>query len=174
MSYTCYTSQNHKSNSQQQQQKQINYTPLFLDLEHCILIDNIWIFSQGFQKNICNNKGFEDAATVPTRHRWEKGSFNWPHFMLQWFIRFPEFAEFMDFPFFFRQNPNGFIDFCNILTISHSRSDHSPVNQSSRMTSHLRSSVKHHIEQSFWRRQLPPHPLTPTMKCKTGLDHQTD
>ena len=156
MNYTCYTSQNHQSNWRKLQQ-QIIYPPLFLDLEHCILIDNIWIFSKGFQKNICNEKGFEDATTVPIRQRWEKGSFNWPHFMLQWFIRFPELAEFMEFPFHFRQNPNGFIDVCNILTISPSRSDHSPVNQSLRMTSYLRSSVKHYIEQSLWRRQLLSH-----------------
>ena len=36
------------------------------------------------------------ATTVPARHVWETGSLNWAQFMLQWFIRFPEFAEFND------------------------------------------------------------------------------
>ena len=50
-------------------------------------------------------KGFEpgtscvrvqDATTVPARHMWKAESLNWPKFMLQWFGRFSEFA---DFPF---------------------------------------------------------------------------
>ena len=32
-----------------------------------------------------------------TKHMWETGSLNWAQFMLQWFIRFPEFAEFTEF-----------------------------------------------------------------------------
>ena len=48
-------------------------------------------------------KGFEpaiscvrdqDATTTPARHIQETGFLNWPQSMLQWFIRFPEFAEF--------------------------------------------------------------------------------
>ena len=37
----------------------------------------------------------QDATTVPSRHMWETGSLNWAQFMLQWFIRFPEFSEFL-------------------------------------------------------------------------------
>ena len=33
---------------------------------------------------------------VAARHIWETGSLNWAQFMLQWFIRFPEFAEFSE------------------------------------------------------------------------------
>ena len=40
----------------------------------------------------------QDHTTVPARHMWETGSLNWAQFMLQWFIRFPEFSEFL-FPF---------------------------------------------------------------------------
>ena len=42
--------------------------------------------------------GDQNAASVP-RRRWETGTLNWPQFMLQWFIRFPKFAEFTEFPF---------------------------------------------------------------------------
>ena len=37
----------------------------------------------------------QDATTVPARHMWETESLNWGQFMLQWFIRFPEFSEFL-------------------------------------------------------------------------------
>ena len=37
----------------------------------------------------------QDATTVPARHMWQTGSLNWAQFMLQWFIRFPEFSEFL-------------------------------------------------------------------------------
>ena len=33
------------------------------------------------------------STTVPARHMWE--TLNWLQFMLQWFIRFPEFNEFL-------------------------------------------------------------------------------
>ena len=36
----------------------------------------------------------QDATTTPARHIQETGSLNWSQYMLQWFIRFPEFAEF--------------------------------------------------------------------------------
>ena len=41
--------------------------------------------------------GDQDATTAPARHRWQRGSLNWTQFMLQWFIRFPEFAGFTEF-----------------------------------------------------------------------------
>ena len=41
--------------------------------------------------------GDKDATTVPARHMWETGSLNWAKFMLHWFIRFQEFAEFTEF-----------------------------------------------------------------------------
>ena len=34
----------------------------------------------------------QDATTAPAIHMWETGSLNWAQFMLQWFIRFPEFS----------------------------------------------------------------------------------
>ena len=37
----------------------------------------------------------QDVTTSPARHVWEIGSLNWAEFMLQWFIRFPEFSEFL-------------------------------------------------------------------------------
>ena len=37
----------------------------------------------------------KDATTAPARHMWETGSMNWAQFMLQWFIRFLEFSEFL-------------------------------------------------------------------------------
>ena len=39
----------------------------------------------------------QDANTAPARHMWETGSLNWTQFMLQWFIRFSEFAQFSEF-----------------------------------------------------------------------------
>ena len=36
----------------------------------------------------------QHATTAPARHLWKTGSLNWLQFMLQWFIRFPEFPEF--------------------------------------------------------------------------------
>ena len=49
----------------------------------------------------------QNATTVPARHMWETGSLNWPQFMLQWFIRFPEFAEFNESSAPFRKNSKG-------------------------------------------------------------------
>ena len=39
----------------------------------------------------------ENTNTAPARHTLESGSLNWLQFMLQGFIRFPEFAEFSEF-----------------------------------------------------------------------------
>ena len=47
----------------------------------------------------------QDATTVPTRHRWEALYLNWPKFMLQWFITFPEFAEFIESLFHLGKTP---------------------------------------------------------------------
>ena len=38
-------------------------------------------------------------TTETERHMYQRGSSNWPQFMLQWFMRFPEFAQFPEFPF---------------------------------------------------------------------------
>ena len=69
-------------------------------------------FTEFSDKNICHyNKRArtcppdtscvrdQDATTAPPRHMWETGSLNWAQFMLQWFIRFPEIAEFSEFLF---------------------------------------------------------------------------
>ena len=59
-------------------------------------------------------KGFEpatfsvreqDVTTAPARHMWETGPLNWLQFMLHWFIRFSEFAEFTEFLFHFGKTP---------------------------------------------------------------------
>ena len=65
-------------------------------------------------KNICHySKGLEpvtscvrgqDATTATARHMWEAGSLNWAQFMLQWFMRFPEFADFNKSSAPFRKN----------------------------------------------------------------------
>ena len=47
----------------------------------------------------------QDATIVSTRHMWDEGSLNWLQFMLQWFIRFPEFAEFTEFLFHLGKTP---------------------------------------------------------------------
>ena len=47
----------------------------------------------------------QDATTAPARHMCETGSLNWPQFKLQWFIRFPEFAEFSEFLFHLGKTP---------------------------------------------------------------------
>ena len=39
----------------------------------------------------------QDVATAPARHMWKTGSLNWAQFMLQWFIRFLEFAQLSEF-----------------------------------------------------------------------------
>ena len=38
----------------------------------------------------------QDATTAPAIHMWKTGFSNWSQFMLQWFVRFPEFAEFSE------------------------------------------------------------------------------
>ena len=53
---------------------------------------------KGLKHNISDNRD-QDASTVPARHMWETGSINLSQFMLQWFIWFPKFAEFTEFPF---------------------------------------------------------------------------
>ena len=50
---------------------------------------------KGFKPATCIRN--QDATTAPVRHIWETESLNWFQFMLQWFIRFPEFAEFTVF-----------------------------------------------------------------------------
>ena len=47
----------------------------------------------------------QDATTASARQRRETGSLSWPSFMLQWFMRFPEFAEFIEFPFHLEKIP---------------------------------------------------------------------
>ena len=47
----------------------------------------------------------QDATTAPARHMWETGSLNWAQFILQWFISFPEFAEFSEFLFHLGKTP---------------------------------------------------------------------
>ena len=37
----------------------------------------------------------QNGTTVPARHMWETASLNQLQFMRQWFIRFPEFTEFL-------------------------------------------------------------------------------
>ena len=52
----------------------------------------------------------QDATTGPARQMWETGSLNWAQLMLQWFIRFPEFAKFTEVnesSASFRKNSNG-------------------------------------------------------------------
>ena len=62
------------------------------------------VFTEFSDKNICHYSKRvrtchpstscvrdQDATTVSVRHMWETGSLIWPQFMLQWFIRFPEF-----------------------------------------------------------------------------------
>ena len=66
---------------------------------------------------LCKRPGWYHR--MPARHMWERGSLNWVQFMLQWFIRFPEFAEFTKFNeifALFRKNSNvsfawGFLEF---------------------------------------------------------------
>ena len=57
-------------------------------------------------QNYLSLKGFEpatscirdqDATTAPARHMWKTVSLNWAQFMLQWFIKFPEFTEITEF-----------------------------------------------------------------------------
>ena len=38
----------------------------------------------------------QGPTTAPARHMSESRSLNWDQFMLHWFIRFPEFAEFTE------------------------------------------------------------------------------
>ena len=61
-----------------------------------------------------------DATTAPSRHVWETGSWNWLQFMLQWFIRFSEFAEFTEFKLHFRKTPmylSCFLDWIALSTM---------------------------------------------------------
>ena len=76
----------------------------------------IWIFYKCFHWNYwiqwpkyLSLKGFEpvassardhDATTEPARHMWKIGSLNWAQFMIQWFNKFPEFAELTKFLFY--------------------------------------------------------------------------
>ena len=80
-----------------------------------ITFKNICHYSKGFKPaNSCVRH--QDATTAPLRHMWETRSLHFPQFMLQWFIRSPEYAEFIEFlfhlgktPFYFFQNEEIFI-----------------------------------------------------------------
>ena len=72
-------------------------------------------FSKFSDKKYLSLKGLEpatscvrdqDAITAPARQMWETGSLNWDKFMLQWFIRFPDFSEFNESSVPFRKNSN--------------------------------------------------------------------
>ena len=54
---------------------------------------HIVITAKGFKPAISCVRD-QNATTAPTRHLWETESLNWLQFMLQWFIRIDEFAEF--------------------------------------------------------------------------------
>ena len=75
-------------------------------------------FSEFNDKNICHYSkraqtchqatscvGDQDATTVPVRHMWETWSLNGLWFMLQWLIRFLEFAKFNEFLFHLGKTP---------------------------------------------------------------------
>ena len=76
---------------------------------------NMWVSPKCFHrihsitKNILNKKSIRTWSTLwereragftteTERHLYQRGSSNWPQFMLQWFVRFPEFAQFTEFP----------------------------------------------------------------------------
>ena len=61
----------------------------------------------------------QDATTAQARHMWETGSLNWAQFMLQWFLRFPEFAEFSECLFHLGKTQMSF----TIFTQGRTRSD---------------------------------------------------
>ena len=55
-------------------------------------------FSELSYKNIFHyNKKEIRMLPQHQQHMWGTGSLNWAQFMLQWFIRFPDFAEFIEF-----------------------------------------------------------------------------
>ena len=60
----------------------------------------------------------QDATTAPARHMWDTGSLNWPKFMLQWFIQFPEFPKFTKFLLSLRKTPLDRINTISCLVIS--------------------------------------------------------
>ena len=45
------------------------------------------------------------VTTEPLIHRQQRRFLNWYESMLQWFIRFPELAEFTEFPFYLGKTP---------------------------------------------------------------------
>ena len=59
--------------------------------------DKIFVITvKGFEPATCC-VGHQDVIAMPARHMWEMGSLNRAQFMLQWFIRFRECAEFTEF-----------------------------------------------------------------------------
>ena len=67
---------------------------------------------------LCKRAGcYHSTGTL--RYMWETGSLNWTQFMLQWFIRFPEFAESNEFLFHFGQNSVCFAFFRNFVGSYH-------------------------------------------------------
>ena len=69
------------------------------------VIDNIFVKKGGFKPTTSCTRDRDDI-TVPWKHRWQRGSLNWPWFMPQWFIGFPEFTEFSESSTSFRKNSN--------------------------------------------------------------------
>ena len=89
-------------------------------LLECILViyyvyisEYIWVFAKFFhyskRARTCHPATScvrdQNATTVPARHMWKTWSLNWAQFMLQWFIRFPKFAEFSEFLFYLGKPP---------------------------------------------------------------------
>ena len=61
-------------------------------------VTNIFVITiRGFQPATICVRGVRDHDTTRAiaRHIWEIRSLNWAQFMLQWFIRFREFSEFL-------------------------------------------------------------------------------
>ena len=63
---------------------------------HCIQWQKYFHYLKGL-KPATSCVRDQDASTAPARQMWETGSLNRGQFMLQWFIRFPEFNEFTYF-----------------------------------------------------------------------------
>ena len=77
---------------------------LYVSLNSADSVTKIFVITVKKLKTATSCVRDQDATTAPARHMWDTRSLNWTQFMLQWFIRFPGFAEFNESSTPFRKN----------------------------------------------------------------------
>ena len=73
----------------------LNFFPLNVFTEFVNSVTKIFVITLKGLEPATQPSRDQDVTTAPARQMWETISLNWAQFILQWFITFPEFSEFL-------------------------------------------------------------------------------